>query len=208
MISFTDSESVTIHLHLNIINRSSQSFNLFDLEKAVKTQLTAVFNLPFQGLALEINSKVLYRYKLKQLYQQMVLAITDQVKHGNPAETHFKGLLISVNKNFIASILSNQNKRTLAHEFGHALGLDHPHAPALFKAINPNAHPLEQQIPLEELPFNLMSQTWYVQKEEVPINEALCLHPKQIQLIKHNLINNRLNQNYSIHKGLLTYHWI
>lgn len=208
MISFTDSESVTIHLHLNIINRSSQSFNLFDLEKAVKTQLTAVFNLPFQGLALEINSKVLYRYKLKQLYQQMVLAITDQVKHGNPAETHFKGLLISVNKNFIASILSNQNKRTLAHEFGHALGLDHPHAPAMYDSINQTAHPLEQQIPIEELPFNLMSQTWYIQKAKVSINEAIKLHPKQIQLIKHNLVNNHLNQNYSIRKGLLTYHWL
>lgn len=207
MISFTEAETVTIRLHLHIINRSSQSFNLFDLEKAVNRQLTAVFNIPQQGLAIEITTKVLYTYKLNQLYQQMVLAITDHVKYGNPAETHFKGLLISINKNFITSILSNQNKRTLAHEFGHALGLDHPHAPALFNSINPTAHPLEQQIPIEELPFNLMSQTWYVQKAEVPINEALNLHPKQIQLVKQHLINNQLNQNYSIHKGLLTYNW-
>ncbi len=208
MISFSGAEIFTIRLHLNIINRSSKTFNLFELEKAVKRQLTEVFNLPQYGLALEINTKVLYTYKLKQLYQQMVLAITDEVKHGNPAETHFKGLLISVNQNFVASILSNQNKRTLAHEFGHALGLDHPHAPASFNSINPKAHPLEQQIPIEELPFNLMSQTWYVQKANVPVNEAISLHPKQMQLIKYNLLNKRLNQNYSIHKGLLTYHWI
>lgn len=207
MISFTGAEIFTIRLHLNIINRSSKTFNLFELEKAVKRQLTEVFNLPQYGLALEINTKVLYTYKLKQLYQQMVLAITDEVKHGNPAETHFKGLLISVNQNFVASILSNQNKRTLAHEFGHALGLDHPHAPAAFQTINPSAHPLEQQIPIEDLPHNLMSQTWYVQKANVPINEALQLDPKQIELIKQNLSNQSLNQNYSIHKGLLTYRW-
>ncbi len=208
MISYLNQKVFTICLKLVIINRSSLNINLFEFERIVKMQLYKVFNLPKQNLEIKIETKVLYKYKLSQLHNKLVLCICDNIHHNNPAETHFKGLLISINKLFIPEILSGKNIRTIPHEFGHAFGLEHPHARATFNAINLEATILEKQIPINEFSTNLMSQTWYVQKANTNFNKAINLHQNQIELIKQNLIQQKLNNNYSIKKMLFWYKWV
>jgi len=208
LISYSNQKKFTICLKLVIINRSSLNINLFEFDRVIKSQLYTVFNLPKQNLVLKIETKVLYKYKLSQLYNKLVLCICDSVQHNNPAETHFKGLLICINKLFIQEILSGKNTRTIPHEFGHALGLDHPHARASFNTINEEATTLEKQIPINEFSTNLMSQTWYVQKANININKAINLHQNQIELIKQNLMQQKLNNNYSIKKMLFWYKWV
>lgn len=82
------------------------------------------------------------------------------------------------------------------------LGWEHPHANALFESVNPDASPLEKTLTEKERQCNLMSQTWYVQKANTPLDKSLQLTEQQIDLLILNYNSKSLNINYHL-KGYL-----
>ena len=105
---------------------------------------------------------------------------------------------IRLHKKVIQDILSNSNVRTIPHEVGHLFGWSHPHANAAFESINKDATVLEQQLTEKERQCNLMSQTWYVQRAGVPLNEALKITEQQIKLLVELSHSKQLNKNYHL----------
>ncbi len=195
-----ENEHSLLELHFVLINATQQTFNLHEIALALKKQIEYAYTIPRFGLTCFATIKVLYQYNLKQLYLYPTIAMCNSVTNNNVAESHFTGLLMKINKNFIADIISHKNKRTVPHEVGHLLGLDHPHANATFESVNFNAHILEQQITEADKKHNLMCQSWYIQKHGVTLNDAIQLAPQQIQLIFENLTKNKLHNNYFILK--------
>lgn len=124
--------------------------------------------------------------------------IVDTIAGTNPAEADFKGLRIKLNKASLQDIIENRNTRTIPHEIGHLFGWDHPHARAQYASINLSAHAMEQQLTEEERRCNLMSQTWYAQKALIPLEQAMQLSEKQIELLLLNYQNGLLNYNYHL----------
>ena len=212
MIVITQSENViTFNLEIYLINQSSdKTINLYTLADTIKKQIESVYSGRFG--ALELNTRVnvtpLYKYTLKSIYTKLIIAISSTITNDNAAEADFGGLLIKLNPKHIPSINSGTNKRTIPHEFGHILGLDHPHANAKFDSINLNASALEQAISIEEKKTNLMCQSWYVQKANTSLNNALTLTEDQIKLILENYLSQKLSKNYSIKKTFFSHKWI
>lgn len=202
--------TLTIDLEIFLINRSDHIINLFILAAAIKKQIENVYKGKFGGLELisTVNVKPLYKYTLRSIYKKMIIAISSHITNDNVAEADFSGLLIKLNPKHIETIISGTNKRTVPHELGHLLGLDHPHANAAFESVNPKASILEQGISNEEKKINLMCQSWYIQKARVNLNDALALTENQLKLIHENYISKKLNKNYNITKGLFNYNWV
>lgn len=201
---------IQIDLEIFLINRSHQNLNLFILAAAIKKQIETVYKGKFGELELvtTVNVKPLYKYHLRTLYNKMVIAVSPHITNDNAAEADFNGLLIKLNPKHIESIISGNNKRTIPHEFGHLLGLEHPHANAAFESVNLNASILEQRISNEEKTTNLMCQSWYIQKAGIELNNALSLLENQLKVIYENFNSKKLNRNYSISKGLFSYKWV
>lgn len=201
---------ISIDLEIFLINRSDQTINLFILATAIKKQIEQVYkgNFGAYELITTVNVKPLYKYSLRSIYNKTVIAISPHITNNNAAEADFSGLLIKLNPKQIESVISGTNKRTVPHEIGHLLGLDHPHANAAFESINLKASLLEQGISNEEKTTNLMCQSWYIQKAGINLNEALALTENQLKLICENYNSKKLNTNYNIAKGFFNYKWI
>lgn len=202
--------SVNIYFNIYLVNRSATNVNLFIFAASIKKQIESVYSgrIGVFDLTTVITIKPLYKYQLRTLYNNLVIAVSDHVTNDNVAEADFKGLLIKLNPKHIDSINNGNNKRTLPHELGHILGLDHPHANAKFESVNPLASVHEQQISDEEKTHNLMCQSWYIQKAGVALNDAMALTEGQVKLIYENYNSKKLNRNYSIKKGFFNYKWI
>ncbi|MBA3682598.1 MAG: hypothetical protein H0W73_15775 [Bacteroidetes bacterium] len=202
--------TVLIDIEIFLINRSQHPLNLFILAAAIKKQIENVYNGKFGGLELKtvVTVKPLYKFSFRAIYNKMVIAISPYITNDNVAEADFSGLLIKLNPKHINSIISGTNKRTVPHELGHLLGLDHPHANAAFESVNLKAAMLEQGISNEEKTINLMCQSWYIQKAGINLNNALTLTENQLKLIYENYNSKKLNRNYSIVKGFFNYKWV
>ncbi|MBA2610340.1 MAG: hypothetical protein H0U95_00110 [Bacteroidetes bacterium] len=211
MLRLTKKENtVNINFDIYLINRSNTDVNLFILASSIKKQIESVYSGKFSSLELTTIAtiKPIYKHQLRLLYNNLVIAISDHVTNDNVAEADFGGLLIKLNPKHIDSINSGKNKRTIAHELGHILGLDHPHANAKFESVNTAASLLEQNITNEEKKYNLMCQGWYIQKANIDLNDALVLTENQIIVILENYFSKKLNKNYSLAKGIFNYKWI
>jgi len=202
--------SVNIYFNIYLVNRSTTNVNLFILAASIKKQIESVYRgkIGMFDLTTIVTIKPLYKYQLRTLYNNLVIAISDNITNDNVAEADFKGLLIKLNPKYIDSINNGNNRRTMPHELGHILGLDHPHANAKFESVNPLASVFEQEISNAEKTHNLMCQSWYIQKAGVALNEALALTENQVKLIYENYNSKKLNRNYSIAKGFFNYKWI
>ncbi|MBL7918895.1 MAG: hypothetical protein JNJ40_01195 [Bacteroidia bacterium] len=211
MLFLTRKEN-SIHLYFEIllINKSAGNVNLFILAAAIKKQIEAVYKGKFGRFELTtvVTVKPIYKHQLKMLHNKLVIAVSEYVTNDNIAEADFGGLLIKLNLKYIESIISGNNKRTVPHELGHILGLDHPHANAAFESVNLKASLLEQVMSNEERTTNLMCQGWYVQKAGIELNSALNLTEGQVKLIYENYNSKKLNRNYNIVKGFFNYKWV
>lgn len=191
--------SILISIDADIINTSSEIFDLEILKQSLITQLSNIYNQQIGKYSVKffININILSRVsqcsKSKILFQ-----IVDTIKGNNPAEADFKGLRVKLNKNNIQDFISGKNFRTLPHEMGHLFGWDHPHANALFESINPDASSLEKTLTELQRQCNLMSQTWYAQKTGLPMDKALQLTEQQMDLLIINYNSNLLNKNYHL----------
>lgn len=191
-----NSNSILITIEADIFNSSSQPFNLFSLRDSIKRQLQSVFHASVGKYNLDIDFNISCIYKINQLSTKKILfQIVDTVAGNNPAEADFKGLRIILNRAHLQDIIEMKNTRTIPHELGHLFGWDHPHARALYESINLSAHPLEQQLTEDERKQNLMSQTWYAQKAGIPLERAMQLSEKQIDLLLLNYNSGLLNNN-------------
>lgn len=191
-----NSLNVLITIDADIINISNTKLNLYELQIALKKQLEKVYNTVIgkYNVTLQLNSRVISA--VKQCSPRRVLfQVVDTIPGNNPAEADFKGLRVKLNITNIKDFTSLENYRTLPHELGHLLGLDHPHDNAKFESVNPKAHALEQQLTEEQRQHNLMSQTWYIQKANVDLNNSLQLTENQIDVVLQYYYSNQLNQN-------------
>jgi len=187
---------VSIHVNADLINTSDELFDLPKLKSAIISQLAAVYRGAVGSYSLSISIEVSILKRISQCsHKKILFQIVNSIAGNNPAEADFKGLRIKLNKNYINDIILNKNKRTIPHELGHLFGWDHPHANAAFESINSMAHPLEQQLSEAERQTNLMSQTWYAQKAQIPLDKAILLSKNQIELLLLNHRNHELNKN-------------
>ncbi|MBC7695937.1 MAG: hypothetical protein H7141_10890 [Burkholderiales bacterium] len=185
---------VLINIDTDIINTSATRFDLSLLKDAIISQLNRVYNGPVGKYKLQLSIHVSILKKISQCSPQKILfQIVDTIPGNNPAEADFKGLRIKLNKYYVNDIISGKNIRTIPHEIGHLLGWDHPHAKASYESVNLTAHRLEQELTEDERKNNLMSQTWYAQKALVPMDKAVKLSEKQIELLLLHEIS--LNKN-------------
>jgi len=192
-------QCITIHIDADIINTSSQTFNLEALKLAINSQLQQVFNAQVgqYSVTLFINLTILKH--INQCSPKKVLfQIVDTIAGNNAAEAVLKGLRIKLNKTYLNDIISNINTRTIPHEVGHLLGLNHPHANAKYVSINSEAHPFEQLLTEQQRQCNLMSQTWYIQKAAVLPEKAIELTEQQLDVIQEYVDNGSLNTNYHL----------
>jgi predicted Zn-dependent protease len=191
--------SILITVDADIINTSSQSFDLDLLKKSIASQLIKTYKQQYGKYNLDISISISILTKVSQCsHKKTLFQIVDTIAGNNPAEADFKGLRVKLNKNNIQDFITNSNFRTLSHELGHMFGLDHPHANALFESINPDANPLEKLLTEKQRQCNLMSQTWYAQKAGIPLDKAMELTESQIDLLLINYNSGVLNKNFHL----------
>lgn len=195
---------VAITLQADILNQSQQRFDLLALQRAIISQLQAVYHNSIGKYSLDVISEINIINSVFECSPNRVLfQIVDAIPGNNPAEADFKGLRVKLNKAAILDIINGINFRTIPHEIGHLLGLDHPHDRAAFESINPKAHNLEQALTEEERQHNLMSQTWYIQKAKVDLRNAVQLTEKQLDAILLYYKSRQLNKNRHLKYFLL-----
>jgi hypothetical protein len=195
--------SISIILNVDIINTSSDRHDLVALKRAISLQLKAIYHARIgkYNLSIIVNSTVLYRVG-NCSSKRILFQIVDELQGNNPAEADFKGLRIQLNKAAVNDMIYNRNIRTIPHELGHLFGWAHPHARAKYESVNPEAHPLEQQLTEEERRHNLMSQGWYAQRAGIPLDKAMNISEKQIELLLLNYRSRLLNRNFHL-RGML-----
>ena len=200
MISIIENnKTLNIKLDIAIFNTSNTWFDLSKLQKSITLQLSNVFNVSVNEYKLILNCDVNIISKKNQLSPTKILIqIVDSLNGNNPAEADFGGLRIKLNTLVVQDIINGINTRTIPHEIGHLFGWNHPHANAQYESINPNGHELEKQLTELERKCNLMSQSWYAQKAEIPLNKAMNITTQQIELLKQNFKNDLLNKNYHL----------
>lgn len=185
---------VMIHIDADMINTSDTRFDLSLLKDSIISQLRNVYNGSIGKYKLELTIQLNILKRISQCSPHKILfQVVDTIPGNNPAEADFKGLRIKLNKFYVNDIIAGKNIRTIPHEIGHLLGWDHPHAKATYESVNLTAHRLEQELSEEERKNNLMSQTWYAQKAEIPLDKALKLSEKQIELLLLHKVT--LNKN-------------
>jgi hypothetical protein len=196
-----NNQIVALNLDADLINTSTGNFDLQSLKNSILTQLAKVYQNKIGKYELQMSFRLTI---LKHIYQcsprKILFQIVDSIPGNNPAEADFKGLRIKLNKAYVGDIIAHKNTRTIPHEIGHLLGLEHPHANARYESINLSAHPLEQQLTETERQCNLMSQSWYAQKAGFSLDKAMNLTESQIELLllkEHKLsLNKNRHLNY------------
>ncbi|MEO5990089.1 MAG: hypothetical protein ABIP68_00515 [Ferruginibacter sp.] len=190
---------ILISVSADIINTSSQSFDLSQLKSSIIEQLKNVFNKQVGKFKIAFNVDLNILLKVNECSPKRILfQIVDTTPNNNPAICDFKGLRVKLNKLYVNDIIIGKNSRTIPHEVGHLLGWDHPHANAKFESINTTAHLLEQQLTETERQCNLMSQSWYAQKAGIPLEDATQISEKQIEVLLENYTTNSLNKNWHL----------
>jgi predicted Zn-dependent protease len=190
---------ISLTVGIDIINTSNQFFDLEIFKATIFKQLTSVYNNIIGKYKLELNLHLrILNHKYQCSPKNILFQIVDTTPNNNVAIADFKGMRVKLNKSYIDDFITNKNCRTLPHELGHLLGLNHPHANAKFESINLDSHLLEQQLTEAERQCNLMSQSWYAQKANAPLADAMQLTEKQIELISLNYNTKSLNKNYHL----------
>ncbi len=191
--------TVSLSISIDIINTSSQFFDLENLKTSIKNQLTNVYKNTIGKYKLELNLQLrVLNHKNQCSPKNVLFQIVDTTLNNNVAIADFKGMRVKLNKQYLNDIILNKNIRIIPHELGHLLGLDHPHANAKFESVNLDSHLLEQQLTETERQYNLMSQSWYAQKANVSLSNAMQLTEKQVELILLNYNTSSLNKNYHL----------
>ena len=190
---------IQIKIDADILNTSSRVFNLEALKSAIINQLQQVFNISVETFT--INFSVTLKV-LKHVYQcspkKVLFQIVDTLPNNNAADADLKGLRVKLNQAFVQEMIDHKNTRTIPHEVGHLFGWNHPHANATFESINLNAHPFEQLLTEQQRQTNLMSQTWYAQRANIPLDKAIQLTPYQLNVLLEYYNLGFLNKNFHL----------
>lgn len=197
MIGIAQKENrVGIYLTADIINTSSERADLVSLRRAIVSQLENTFHCSAGKYNLNLKAEVKVLYHIRDCSPTRVLfEVVDTITNNNPAEARLRSLRIQLNKTIINDIIYNRNIRTIPHELGHLFGWDHPHARAAYESVNLDSHPLEQQLTEEERRHNLMSQGWYPQRTNIPLEKAMQISEKQVDLLLLYYRSGQLNRN-------------
>ena len=192
-------QRIQITMDADILNTSSQAFNLEALKSTITNQLQQVFNVSIGDymISFSVTLKV-----LKHVYQcspkKVLFQIVDTIPNNNAADADLKGLRIKLNQAFVQEMINQKNTRTIPHEVGHLFGWNHPHANATFESINLDAHPFEQLLTEQQRQTNLMSQSWYAQRANVPLDKAVQLTQYQINVLLEYYDLGLLNKNFHL----------
>jgi len=202
MIGIAQKENrIGIYLTADVINTSAGRTDLVSLKRAIVSQLENTFRSTAGRYHLNLKADLGVLYRVQDCSPTKVLfQVVDTLPGNHPAEADFKGLRIRLNKAIINDIIYNRNVRTVPHELGHLFGWDHPHAPAKYESINTSAHLLEQQMTEEERRHNLMSQGWYPQRTSIPLEEAVQISEKQVELLLLYYRSGQLNRNLHLRR--------
>lgn len=192
-------QSIQIKIDADILNTSSRVFNLEALKSAIINQLQQVFNVSIETFTIDFSVTLKV---LEHVYQcspkKVLFQIVDTIPNNNAADADLKGLRIKLNQVFVQEMIDHKNTRTLPHEVGHLFGWNHPHANATFESINLDAHPFEQLLTEQQRQTNLMSQTWYAQRANIPLDKAIQLTPYQLNVLLEYYNLGLLNKNFHL----------
>lgn len=190
---------IHINIEADILNTSSRVFNLEALKSAIINQLQKVFGASVGNYI--INFSITLKV-LKHVYQcspkKVLFQIVDAIPNNNVADADLKGLRIKLNQAFVQEMIDHKNTRTIPHEVGHLFGWNHPHANATYESINLIAHPFEQLLTEQQRQTNLMSQTWYAQRANIPLDKAIQLTQYQINVLLEYYDLGWLNKNFHL----------
>lgn len=187
---------IGIYLTASILNTSSGRADLVSLRRAIVSQLEKTFRCSAGRYSISLKADVEVLYRVQDCSPTKILfQVVDTLPGDHPAEADFKGLRILLNKAVVNDIIYDRNIRTIPHELGHLFGWDHPHARAAYESVNTEAHPLEQQMTEEERRHNLMSQGWYPQRTNIPLEQAMQISEKQVDLLLLYYRAGQLNRN-------------
>ncbi len=200
MISVSkQNQLIQITIDADILNTSSQVFNLEALKSSIIKQLQQAFNVRVEPYIVNFTITIKV---LKHIYQcspkKVLFQIVDTIPNNNAADADLKGLRIKLNKAFVQEMIDHKNTRTIPHEVGHLFGWNHPHANATYESINLQAHPFEQLLTEQQRQTNLMSQTWYVQRAKTPLDKAIELTQYQINVLLEYYDLGLLNKNFHL----------
>ena len=192
---------IGVYLTADIINTSSERADLVSLKRAIVSQLESTFRCSAGKYNLSLKAEVNVLYRVRDCSPTRILfEVVDTIAHNNPAEARLRSLRIQLNKTVVNDIIYHRNIRSIPHELGHLFGWEHPHAPAKYESINMEAHPLEQQMTEEERRHNLMSQGWYPQRSNIPLEEAMQISEKQVDLLLLYYRSGQLNKNLHLRR--------
>lgn len=195
---------IGIYLTASIINTSADRADLVSLKRAIVSQLEKTFRCSAGRYQLSLKADLEVLYRVRDCSPTRILfQVVDRLPGNHPAEADFKGLRIQLNKAIVNDIIYNRNVRTIPHELGHLFGWDHPHAPAKYESVNTDAHLLEQQMTEEERRHNLMSQGWYPQRTNIPLEQAMQISEKQVDVLLEYYRSGQLNRNRHLRKHFL-----
>lgn len=194
-------QRIRISVQADLINTSSAPVDLPRLAGVLMQQLEKAFTIKAGDFDLQLSAQIRIIRNVNQcVFDRLLIQVVDQVTNGNPAEADFKGLRIKLNKSIIPDILEGRNTRTVPHELGHIFGWDHPHARGTYESVNKEAHALEQHLSEPERKHNLMSQTWYVQKAGIPLEQAMYISKWQVRLLLMHIAGEEINVNYHLRR--------
>lgn len=190
---------IQISIDADLLNTSSQAFNLEVLKSSIISQLQQVFNISIENYTIDFSITIKV---LKHVYQcsrkKVLFQIVDVIPNNNAADADLKGLRIKLNKAFVQKMIDHKNTRTIPHEVGHLFGWNHPHANATYESINLEAHPFEQLLTEQQRQTNLMSQTWYPQRANIPLDKAIQLTQYQLNVLLEYYDLGLLNKNFHL----------
>lgn len=200
MISVSkQNQLIQITIDADILNTSSQVFNLEALKSSIIKQLQQAFNVRVEPYIVNFTITIKV---LKHVYQcspkKVLFQIVDTIPNNNAADADLKGLRIKLNQAFVQEMIDHKNTRTIPHEVGHLFGWNHPHANATYESVNLQAHPFEQLLNEQQRQTNLMSQTWYTQRAKTPLDKAIELTQYQINVLLEYYDLGLLNKNFHL----------
>ncbi|WP_321333085.1 RHS repeat-associated core domain-containing protein [uncultured Bacteroides sp.] len=163
-------------------NSSNRDINMEQLATSITKQVNDTYNtsgndfvakMNFNLKVVDSSDEIGERDHVFQIVDQRQFRTIDS-QNGVAANASSFGLSINIGTNLVENVLNGRNQRTLAHELGHTGGLEHLSEK---KDIN-----------------NLMMQASPIHEFGGNYNESTQIYHSQIEEIRNNYINDRLNQ--------------
>ena len=163
-------------------NSDNANINMEKLSAAIQQQVNDTYNISGKDFEVKMNFNLRIASSVDEIGDNdHVFQVVNQADLGKSpngivqGKASTPGLNIKLGDIAVNNLLSGEDKRTAAHELGHTGGL----------------HDLRE----DKYADNLMMQSYLIDRFGKDNNKSTKLDRNQIETIRDNYINNKLNQN-------------